>query len=205
MTTRTALGAAVLSVGLLAACSAEDNANSTPSPSETTATPAATATQAPSATTSPEPGAPAFPANTLPDTENPSGGPLGVRSARAAAHAGYDRVVIELGGTTPGQPGWRVEYVTTPTSDGSGNPVAVQGSAFLRVLVTGVGYPGDTGVPEPSPRRFTSGGTRVLREVVLDGVYEGQYTAFLGLSGTKPFRVFRLSNPERVVIDIRHS
>jgi hypothetical protein len=44
-----------------------------------------------------------------------------------------------------------------------------------------------------------------VHEVVLDTAYEGQYTAFIGVSSTLPFRVFRLSNPARVVIDIRYS
>jgi hypothetical protein len=45
----------------------------------------------------------------------------------------------------------------------------------------------------------------VVKQVVLNTVYEGRYTAFIGLSATKPFRVFRLANPARVVVDVRHS
>jgi len=141
----------------------------------------------------------------LPDTEQPTGGPLGVKVARVALQSGYDRVVIELGGKVAGQPGWRVSYVTKPTSDGSGAPVAVKGAFYLHVAITGVGYPADTGVPEPTTRRISPTDTKVVREVVLDGVFEGVYTAYVGLSAKKPFRVFRLSNPARVVIDVRHT
>ena len=74
----------------------------------------------------------------------------------------------------------------------------------LRVILKDVGYPGDTGVPDPAPRRFTPTGTVGVREVVLDTVFEGQYTAFIGVDTTRPFRVFRLAGPPRVVVDVRH-
>jgi hypothetical protein len=201
----------VLVVGsLLTACS-DGGSSAGPgpsgSPSPSAASPATTPS-APAATASPSAApvsAPPFRANTLVDTETGAGGPLGLRVVRAAAQPGYDRVVFELGGTVAGRPGWRVEYVTRPASDGSGDPVAVRGSAYLQVVLTGVGYPDDTGVPEPQPKRQRPVGTTVAREVVLDGVFEGQYTAFVGLSAKRPFRVFRLSGPERVVIDVRHA
>lgn len=134
----------------------------------------------------------------------PSGGPLGVKVARVGRHKGFDRVVIELAGRVPGRPGWRVEYVRTPTSDGSGFPVAVRGRYFLLVAVTGVGYPPDTGVPSPAVRRLRPTGTPIVREVVLDNVFEGSYTSFVGVSAKRNFRVLRLSNPPRIVVDIRH-
>jgi hypothetical protein len=110
--------------------------------------------------------------------------------------------VFELAGSASGHAGWRVEYVTAPESDGSGDPVQVKGSAFLQVVLTGVGYPMDTGVPEPTARSIRPT-TALVQEVRLNGVFEGQYQAFIGLSAKKPFRVFRLSDPERVVVDIR--
>ena len=125
-----------------------------------------------------------------------------MQSATAGVQPGYDRVVFRLGGS--GQPGWRVAYVTSPTSDGSGNAVTVNGPSYLQVVIKDVGVPGDTGVPDPTVKRFSPSGTTVVREVVLDTVFEGQYTAFIGVSATLPFRVFRLSSPARVVVDIRH-
>jgi hypothetical protein len=126
-------------------------------------------------------------------------------SVSAGLHPCYDRVVFTLGGTAVAQPGWRVEYVATPTSDGSGNPVAVTGSHFLRVIITNVGVPPDTGVADPSPKQISPTSTQVVRQVVLDTAFEGQYTSFIGLSASRPFRVFRLSSPARVVVDVRHS
>ena len=148
--------------------------------------------------------APAFPANTAVDTEEPTGGPLGVSAIRVARQQGFDRVVLQLGGKQAGQPGWRVEYVDEPTQDGSGDPVEVAGAAYLSVIVTGTGYPMDTGVEEPKTKRLAGRGTAVVKEVVLDGVFEGQTGAFIGVSKRLPFRVFRLADPARVVIDVRH-
>ena len=201
--------AAILGAGLLVGCSDDSTPPSGPSATPTaapTATPTAVPTVVPPTavplSTTP---APPFQANTLPDTEQPGGGLLGLKAVRAARQAGYDRVVFELAGAPDGRPGWRVEYVAQPTSDGSGNPVTVAGPAYLRVVINGVGYPPDTGVPQPSVKRFSPAGTAVVREVVLDGVFEGYYTSFVGLRAKEPFRVFRLADPPRVVVDVRHS
>lgn len=200
MMTRTTLVAALL----LAGCS-NGTPTAAPHASSSTVSPSTAATAPRSATPSSKAPAgcvPAFSANTQPKTASPIGGPLGLQSAAAAVHPGYDRVVFRLGAS--GTPGWRVEYVTAPISDGSGNPVTVIGPSYLRVILKNVGYPGDTGVPDPALKRFSPSGTTVVREVVLDTVYEGQYTAFIGVTSTLPYRVFRLSNPARVVVDVRH-
>jgi len=63
---------------------------------------------------------------------------------RTARQPGYDRVVFDLGGT--GTPGWRVEYTTNPVYEGSGDPVTLEGTVFLQVILRGVGLPYDTGL-----------------------------------------------------------
>lgn len=209
--------AVVLAAGALSACSGDGDdpvvgPTADASPSATVA-PSLDASPLPSLAASPgsvaplppqTAAAPAFPASTATDTEEPTGGILGVTAMRAARQQGYDRVVFQLGGKERGAPGWRVEYTEEPTQDGSGDPVQVAGSAYLSVVITGTGYPMDTGTTEPSPRRFTPAGTALVREVVFDGVFEGQTSAFIGLSARRPFRVFRLNDPPRVVVDVRH-
>lgn len=189
--------ALALTAALLAGCD-----DSTPSVAPTaTATPTVTVT----AGVTSSPTAKPFPANTLPDNGEPSGAPQGLQVVRSATQAGYDRVVFQLAGKAPGRPGWHVEYVDKPTQDGSGDPVRVRGTAYLQVILTGVGYPADTGVPEPAVKRLRPTDTAAVREVVLTGVFEGQYASFVGVTSKLPFRVFRLSNPERVVVDVRSS
>ena len=210
MATRRAVPVAALVVAALSACTSDSQVrppplasttspSSNPSPTPTAGSAFPTASSAVAASCSPQP----FAANTSPDTQTAVGGVLGMKAITAGRHHCYDRVVFTLGGSATALPGWRVEYVAHPTSDGSGNPVAVAGASFLRVVIKAVGVPSDTGVPDPSPKQLTGLSTQVVREVRLDTVFEGQYTAFIGVSATLPFRVFRLSNPARVVVDVR--
>ncbi len=162
-----------------------------------TATVTATATAA-------EDDAPAdFPSAPALSEQAPSGGPLSVTAVRVARQDGYDRVVFELAGQDAGQAGWRVQYDDDPRADGSGDPVDVEGDAALHVIVSGTGYPMDTGQEEVAGDPALPGDLTVVRDVVLGGVFEGQFEAFIGTSGTTPFRVFRLGDPERVVVDVR--
>lgn len=143
------------------------------------------------------------PATTLPASAAPSGGILGMASVAAGQQANRDRVVFTLAGGAA-TVGWNVSYTSSPSSDGSGNPVAVLGAAFLQVIVTDVGYPGDTGVPDPAVKVLTPTNTTVVQQVVLDTMFEGQYTAFIGLDAVRPVKVFTLSGPPRVVVDVAH-
>ncbi len=199
----------VLLLAALSACT--DDPSPSPSTPVATALPSTDAplpltgrpSSPPSVASSAAPAAtPAFRASTSPDTGTASGSPLTVTAVRAARQAGYDRVVFELEGKAAGAPGWRVEYVDAPTADGSGEAVQVAGKAFLRVVVTGVGYPFDTGQTEAS-RDLTPKDTSLVREVDLQATFEGQFTAFVGLTRKAPFRVFRLASPARVVVDVR--
>ncbi|MEV8176516.1 hypothetical protein AB0O99_00545 [Cellulosimicrobium funkei] len=202
----------------LAACS-PGGSDESPSPSSTAKSASPSPTDSPS--TTPEPGAEPpdgastpsddateaplpFPANTEPDTQDPSAdAALTVTDVRVGHHDGFDRVVFELGGT--GTPGWRVEYVDQPTDDGKGDVVAVDGDAYLQVMISGSGYPMDTGVEEyAGPNPVRAGDDGEVEEVLLRGVFEGYTQAFVGVDDERrPFRVFSLEDPTRVVVDVR--
>ncbi|MGO2178103.1 AMIN-like domain-containing (lipo)protein [Cellulosimicrobium funkei] len=212
-----AVAGAVL-VLALAACSPGESDES-PSPSSTATCASPSPTDSPS--TPPEPGAEPsdgastpsddateaplpFPANTEPDTQDPSAdAALTVTDVRVGHHDGFDRVVFELGGT--GTPGWRVEYVDQPVDDGKGDVVAVDGDAYLQVMISGSGYPMDTGVEEyAGPNPVRAGDDGEVEEVLLRGVFEGYTQAFVGVDDEqRPFRVFSLEDPTRVVVDVR--
>ena len=146
--------------------------------------------------------APAFPANTEPDTADPSADSLvTLTDIRIGRHDGFDRVVFEVDGT--GTPGWDVRYVDPPTSQGSGEPVDVDGAAALQVTITGAGYPFDTGVEEyPVREPLSIPDTQTVTEVVFDGTFEGQSVGFVGTSAQTPFRVYLLEGPARVVVEV---
>ena len=218
---RAALCAALLVAVAVAGCGGADEdpvlRPAAPSTSSTTPSPSGAASAEPSASVSgqaeptapgqPEPTAPAeaFPANTAVDTEEPTGGPLSVVAVRVAKQDGYDRVVFELDGKVAGEPGWRVEYTDDPAQQGSGDRVEVDGDATLAIDITGVSFPMDTGVEEETDDPTLPVGLTVIEDVVLGATFEGRYQAFVGTARKAPFRVFRLSNPARVVLDVRHS
>ena len=199
----------------LSATSASRTPSASPVPTlSPSATAAATggatggATAGPTATASSSASAPddaptGFPATPALSEQEPSGGPLSVVAVRVARQEGYDRVVFELAGRDPGQAGWRVEYDDEPRADGSGDPVEVDGATALSVVISGTGYPMDTGQQEVEQDPALPGDLAVVEDVRLIGVFEGQYGAFVGTSGEQPFRVFRLGDPERVVVDVR--
>jgi hypothetical protein len=147
-------------------------------------------------------GAAPFPANTEPDTGEPSAdGLVSVTDIRIGRHDGFDRVVFETDGT--GTPGWDVRYVDGAQSQGSGDPIEVEGGAVLQVTITGTGIPADTGVEEyAGPDRLSSGDTEVVTEVVWDGTFEGQSQAAVGVAEETPFRVYLLEDPARVVLEV---
>jgi hypothetical protein len=197
----------LLTTALLAACG-----NSTPatSPSASTgeATSSSSASSAPTSaaasSAAEETGTdtPSFEGDTQPATrEALADALLTVSDIRTGRQDGYDRVVLELGGT--GTPGWDVRYVDQASSQGSGDPVEVAGEAVLQVTVTGAGYPYDTGVDEwAGPNPLPGNGTQTVTEVVWDATFEGTSVAFVGTTGQAPFRVYALEDPTRVVVEV---
>ncbi|MGY1641040.1 hypothetical protein ACI782_07880 [Geodermatophilus sp. SYSU D00703] len=201
----------LLAVTLLAGCGEgrqSGTTSSSPAAASSSAA-AATDTTAPEETTGgttddgPPGDEPPFPATTDPDTQDPSADSSGtVSEIRTGRQDGYDRVVLEVGGT--GTPGWDVRYVDEAGSQGSGDPVEVAGEAVLQVTLTGMGYPYDTGVDEwAGPDPLPGSGTEVVTEVAWDATFEGTSVAFIGTTAQVPFRVYALQDPTRVVVDLR--
>ncbi|RBY87752.1 hypothetical protein [Blastococcus sp. TF02A-30] len=193
--------------GLLSACGDdEDDPGASPPPS--TATSSAPATSgSPSGTPGTEddgrPDAPPFPADVEPDTAQASAdAAVTVTGIRTGRHDGYDRVVLDVAGT--GTPGWDVRYVPEASSQGSGAPIAVDGAAILQVTLTGVGYPTETGIEEYAGGTLPGAGTEVVTEVVWDTTFEGTSVAFVGTTAQRPFRVYLVEDPTRVVLDVVH-
>jgi hypothetical protein len=209
---------ALLAAALLAGCSNDPpDTEATAGEPASSPSPSAAPTPSPSTAVSPfgenatgeddgEPTAPAeqpFPADRSEDTAQAVGNGLSVVEVRTGRHEGYDRVVFELGGE--GTVGWSVQYDDDPRTQGQGAAVELAGDATLALLITGVGYPFDTGVEEYDGPRTLTPGHPVVKEVELGGVFEGSYDAFVGVAQERPFRVFRLTDPQRVVVDVAHT
>ncbi|WP_298802830.1 hypothetical protein [uncultured Pseudokineococcus sp.] len=148
-------------------------------------------------------GEPLADVGTAPSEEAATGAGLSVVDVRTGRHEGFDRVVVELAGDPAGLPGWYAHYVDEPSQQGSGEPVAVEGERFLEVVVRGLGYPFDTG-QEELVGSVDGQGTALVREVRAGGVFEGQAQVLVGLDAAAdaPYRVTRLSDPPRVVVDV---
>jgi hypothetical protein len=139
----------------------------------------------------------------LPESSRPviAGELTGVRSGR---HACFDRLVLDLNGRPSG---YRVGYVREVATDGAGTPVPLRGGARLEVVLITSAYD-ENGRPtyRPANRRelVNTSGYQTFRQVAYAGSYEGQTTIGVGVRARLPFRVFTLSNPGRVVIDVAH-
>jgi hypothetical protein len=109
-------------------------------------------------------------------------------------------VVFEFRGAVPATR--HVRYVDQLVQDGSGEPVSVAGGADLEVVFEGANAHDQSGNPTVSPRRFSPGFT-ALKEVAQVGDFEAVVTYGLGVDRERPFTVSTLSNPSRLVVDIR--
>jgi hypothetical protein len=139
------------------------------------------------------------PFTTAPKTARGSGGQAELFGAAAGCHATFDRFVIRARSAIPR---YDVRYVNRIVADGSGRPVPLLGTKRIRVLIR-------------DARGHTQGGTNLLpsvitprcsnlRQVKPAGDFEGVVTFGLGLRRRTGFRVFRLTGPTRVVIDVAH-
>lgn len=120
-------------------------------------------------------------------------------AVRAAHHPGYDRVVFEFTGSGPAKV--RAGYVSTLIADGSGLPVPIAGRAILQVTMTGADAHTSSG-QVPVPDRAAYALPNVIT-TVRSGDFEAVVSYGIGLAQRTAFTVSRLSNPSRVVVDVR--
>lgn len=175
-------------------------ATATPTDDATTAGPTETPTTAAPTEEEADPSAlPAFAPAGTPQSVEPSGDLLLPVDLRVGDHEGYDRVVVEL--TGDGVPGWQTEYVSEAVEDGRGEIVDVDGEAILSVHVSGTRYP-DEGEDHYVPQGPLEG-PDIIEEVHYLGTFEGLTQIFIGVDdGAADYRVFTLTDPVRLVIDI---
>jgi len=98
-------------------------------------------------------------------------------------------------------PRFDIRYVGQIIEDGSGRVLFVPGAAKLQLVIFAQGHnaAGDRSFVLPRI------GGETIKGAVFAGDFEGQVTLGLGLRGRLPFRVFTLTNPPRVVLDVaRH-
>lgn len=213
MSHRRALAAsAAASLLLLAACApasptdAPQSAEATPSASSPTAS--ASASAAPESTPTSEPGLDATkPINAdnwmssvegLPSvrSDDPTKA-LALTGIRAATHEGFTRIVLEFSGKgTPGV--WRAAWTDKAVEQGRGLPIQVDGEAVLDLVIDGTPMTA-TENPYPAGTHTRAGDL----DVVSDGTFEDNTHVVIGAPATRQFQIGFLSNPVRMVVDIR--
>jgi hypothetical protein len=130
-----------------------------------------------------------------------------VTNVRAGQHDCYDRLVMDIGGSSSG---FDVRYVDAVRDPGRGDVVALRGGALLQIVLRNPAYDVN-GAPTYSPANRNElvnvSGWQTFRQVADAGSFEGYTTIGLGVRAQLPFRVLTLAGPgsgSRVVLDVAH-
>jgi hypothetical protein len=176
--------------------SATRSAGASPS---TTGSPSASA----SASVVPEPSGNLGPFGcTLPLSDPGTAARAQITGVRVGTHTDYDRIAFEF---DAGIPRYQIETATPPFyADPSGLPLQIAGSAFWKItLIGGTSVKPDGGSSYAGPTNFVPN-FNALVQLSEGGDFEALSTWYVGLTDTSCVRVLTLSDPARLVIDIRH-
>ncbi|WP_344481862.1 AMIN-like domain-containing (lipo)protein [Nonomuraea monospora] len=135
------------------------------------------------------------------DVERPGMEPAVVTAVRYAAHATYDRLVVDLKGDIPG---YSVKWVDEFVQDGSGKPLGVHGGAYLQLTLFPANAHDDQGRPTWAGGPVYQAGLDNLTGVVRTGDFEGRVGIGLVLGRRAPFQVTEKGSPSRLVLDVAH-
>lgn len=130
---------------------------------------------------------------------------------RTGSHECFERIVVELQAgfapTPDGLPGYWVRYADGPLTLGQTDDqfVELDGDADLLITVNAwmqtfdenaqlVGYDG--------PTDFRPTGLQAIQQLYMLDNSEGVHTWAVGLDRERPFRVFTLADPTRIVVDV---
>ena len=166
------------------------------------AEPSGSGSAEPTDSETPSGGLPAFVCD-LPITGAASIGLAHLADVRVGTHPGYDRIVFEF--IEDGTPEFRIEVAEPPfTRDPSDMPMAVNGSAFLQIILNGGTKVGDDGSPTyTGPTEFGPGFDQLV-DLIERGDFEAINNWYVGMAGEGCLRAFVLSDPSRIVIDLEH-
>ena len=212
----TAMAGGLIGVTMLAACTRTDGGPGQQSPSATSPPASQASTQSPTSPTPPlsaSPSSTTTPATPLPagfSTAPKKGGTAPARASllrviRSGSHYGFDRIVFEFSGPASAHD---VRYVDQVRSDPSDRPVALRGNAYLSVVMPGGTLDTSLQVDDPARARSYKGPRRIqpdlpaVKEIAVAGDFEAVLSFGIGLDSRTAFRVIRLTEPGRVVLDV---
>ncbi len=177
----------VVMLASLAACS-DDPA---PEPEPTT-----TATPTPSPTST-------GPEAALAEVSEPSDAFGQLMDIRVGENDGFDRVVLEFADDVPG---YTVKYVDLPVLEsGSGDPLELPGAeAAVHIILTPASaFDFEAGQSTFKPKSVESEATAEIIGVTRSGDFESVLSWAVALRHEVPFKVTKLDNPARLVVDFQ--
>ena len=122
-------------------------------------------------------------------------------NVRYARHDGFDRVVFDWRGAAPG---WKAAYGTL-VGEGTGTPIALTGNADLVIRFFPARAHDDAGRPTYKMTTVLNPALPQVKQIKFGGDFEGYVTVGIGVGRRTGFKVFTLSSPPRVVVDISSS
>lgn len=126
-----------------------------------------------------------------------------LNAVRGARHPTFERIVFEFRANVV--PGYSVAYASSaPTQCGSGEVMKVAGGAHLEVRFSPAQAHAPVGEDERStlPARSIALNYPAVRELTVSCDFEAVLSWVVGVDAQRPFRVMRLRDPARVVLDI---
>lgn len=114
---------------------------------------------------------------------------------RVGSHDGYDRFVLEFAGGIPSYT-VSIQSGTTFTESPKGGSVTLDGKAGVLITMQHINWTAYSGPTRFDPRFL------YLRQALLIQNFEGTQQWALGIAGAPAIRVFTLSAPARLVIDV---
>jgi hypothetical protein len=193
---------ALVVLALLTACGDDEVVDPTPVPASPTTGPGATTVPPVDGTVDPLGFGGTDPV-TIKSNPDPISGVAILRDVRVGAHpeqGGWDRIVFEFQDVLPEG---TIQYVDGPVvSCGSGLPVQLQGGARLQVKFTPADAHNQMG-QSTIPNRIIGGPGNAILESKLSCDFEAHTEWGIGVTGKQRFKVTRLTNPTRLVIDIK--
>ena len=124
-----------------------------------------------------------------------------ITGMRAATHGDYDRLVVDFTGSDP--LGWEVQWVSQAHEQGRGEPLDVEGPAYLDISIRGTSIPATEEDYEAYFGDKAAPSTDSIRSIY-DSSFEGTTHVVIGSDTERPFRVFQLEDPLRLVVDVKN-
>ena len=185
---------------LLGACGGSDKTTVSTQP---TASPGASTTS-----TTVELSTTSLPCQPLPVPTTPVTSPTAAQAAlltnvQELGDGCVDHVIFDFDGKGTDPPGYSVTYGTPPfVGDGSGEPIAVAGTAFVVVKVDpGYGYDFAAGKSTyTGPKSVPVDKTNHVRAIVETGDFEGVLTWVIGLDTKRAFSVQATGTPRHQLV-----